>query len=49
MLWPRGGRGPQQTEAGSTAGKASGPGDQARPRGLKPRGAAAAAARCVPS
>ena len=33
----------------STAGKASGPGDQARPRGLKPRGAAAAAARCVPS
>ena len=29
--------------------KASGPGDQARPRGLKPRGAAAAAARCVPS
>ena len=32
-----------------TADKASGPGDQARPRGLKPRGAAAAAARCVPS
>ena len=31
------------------AGKASGPGDQARPGGLKPRGAAAAAARCVPS
>jgi hypothetical protein len=37
-----GGRLAQQT-------KASGPGDQARPRGLKPRAAAAAAARCVPS
>ena len=55
MLWPRGGRSPQQAEAGGhsrrrLAGRDKGwPGDQARPRGLKPRAAAAAAARRVPS